>query len=81
VPLAKRSSGGKIQRVLKTIKIPNKDGRDRADEARAEAVEEILSLSVDRGWGMNVNEGEGTNRGQLCNPRGELLDRGAREAG
>jgi len=46
--------------VLKAVKVPNKDGRDRADEVGVEAVEEVFPLSEDRGWGMDVNEGEGT---------------------
>ena len=49
VPLTKRSSGGQINGVLETVEISNKDGRDRADEVGAEAVEEVLSLSKNRG--------------------------------
>ena len=81
VPLTKRSSGGQINGVLNTVKISNKDGRDRADEAGPEAVEEILSLSKNRGRGMEVDEGEGTHRGQLCGPWGDLLNSCSREAG
>ena len=66
---------------MKTVKISNKDGRDRADEAGAEAVEEVLSLSKNRGRGMEVDKREGTHRGQLCSPWGDLLDSCSREAG
>ena len=81
VPLTKRGSGGQINGMLNTVKISNKDGRDRADEAGAEAVEEILSLSKNRGRGMEVDEGEGTYRGKLCGPWGDLLNSCSREAG
>ena len=81
VPLTKGSSGGQINGMLNTVKVSNKDGRDRADEAGAEAVEEVLSLSKNRGRGMEVDEGEGTHRGQLCGPWGDLLNSCSREAG
>ena len=81
VPLTKGSSGGQINGVLEAVEISNKDGRYRADEVGAEAVEEVLSLSENGGRGMEVDEGEGTHRGQLCSPWGNLLDSRSREAG
>ena len=63
VLLTKGGSGGQINGVLETVEISNKDGRDRADEVGAEAVEEVLSLSKNRGRGMEVDERKGTHRG------------------
>ena len=81
VPLTKRGPGGQINGMLNTVKVSTTDGRARADEAGAEAVEEVLSLSKNRGRGMEVDEGEGTHRGQLCSPRGDFLNSCSREAG
>ncbi len=59
------SVGGTVNGMEDAIEVSNKEGGDGQSQVRMEAGKEKISVLKIVCWSMDVNEGQGSNRGQL----------------